>query len=136
MLEFFKKKTIANYINLASAVLAIVMAIVFSVYSNTYALFNVWVLLCLIAAAVLNIVLFILSTSADEYIKIVAALLSALAMALFVVTFIGDITDYFNGVNFLGRGADIGDIVTVTIFLGILLVLQIVVCFFGKKTDR
>lgn len=133
VLEYLKKKSIGNYLNLGAAVFAIVMAIVYGVYSNTYGLFNVWVLLCLLAAAVLNIILFILETPVDAYLKIVASFLLGLATALFFVAFVGDISDYINAVEFLGRGANVAHIITITVFLFILIVTQVATCCFTKK---
>ena len=136
MLEYLKKKTICNYINLFAAVFAIVMTIVYCVYANTYALFNVGVLLCLLGAIVLDIVLFVIETPVDEYLKIVAALLTALVAAIFFVDFAGDVVDYFNGVEFLGRGAKVGHIVTITVFLFILMAIQVATAFFAKKANK
>lgn len=136
MLEFIKSRTVANYISLASAVLAIVMAIVFCAYSSKFDLFNVGELLCILLVAAVNIVMFVHATPIDEYLKVAASLLAGLSMALFVVIFIGDITDYFNNVNFMGRGASMSDIVTITVFLAILLVLQVVESFFGKSKKQ
>ncbi len=134
MLENLKKKSIGSYVSLIAAILAVVMSIVYSTYAGTYALFNTGVLLCLLAVCALNVVLFVFETPFDEYLKVAAAVLAALATALFIVAFAGDISDYINGVSFLGRGAKLPHIITIAVFMVILIGLQIVSsCVHEKK---
>ena len=135
MSDHLKKKSIGKYINLAAFLIAIVMAIVYNVYSNIYGLFDYSVLGCLVGVAALNIILFFFKTPIDELFKVISAFLSALATALFVVAFAGDISDYIQKVSFLGRGADIVHIIAITVSLLILVVMQIVSSGYDKKDN-
>ena len=136
MLEYLKKKSIGSYINLFAAVFALVMTIVYGVYSKTYGLFSAGPVVCLVFAIAINAVLFMFETNFDEYLKIVAAFLTALAMALFIVAFAGDILDYINQVEFLGRGAKVAHIITIMVFMFILVATQVATCFFRRKNKE
>ena len=134
-MNFFAKKSAGSYINLFAAIFALAITIVYTVYSKTYGLFEIWPAVCFAAVAVLNLVLFFFETNVNEYIKIVAVFVTALATALFLVAFGGDISDYFNQVNYAGRGAAFKDIVSIAIVMIVLIITQVVSCFFGKKSD-
>lgn len=133
MLEYLKKKSIGNFINLFAAVFALVMTIIYGVYAKNYGLFSAWPVVCLVFAIAINAILFVFDTNFDEYLKIVATFLTALAMALFFVAFVGDIADYINQVEFLGRGANVAHIITITVFLFLLVMTQVAACCFGRK---
>lgn len=135
MLEYFKKKSVGCYVNLCAAIFGLAMVIVYSTFTSRYGLLNGWAVACLCVAIVLDVLLFLVQTKVDEYLKVITSCLSAIALGLFFVACVGDISDYINNLNFMGTGAPISTIITITVLMFVLVIVQIAACFFGKKKN-
>ena len=133
MLDYLKNKSIGNFINLGAAIFALVMLIVYSALTSTYGILSAVVVVCLVFVIILNAVLFAFETNFNEYLKVIASILTAFAAILFFVDCVGDISDYINKVNMLGVGIPFGSIITMTVFMFLLVIVNVVSCVFGKK---
>ena len=137
MKDFFKKKTLSNYISLVASVFALVMLIVYCVFTSPFGLLNAWAVVCLVIAVLLNCAMFLFATPVDPYFKVIAPVMVAIALGLFLSACAGDIADYFNHVAVMGTGAPFNSIVSIAICLLVLVVVDLVVCFLsGKKSEK
>ncbi len=136
MLEYLKKKSIGSFICVGAAVFALAMTIAYGALTGSYGFVNAWAIVCLVLVIALNGVLFALETKVDEYFKVVATVLTAVALGLFLYDAAGDLADNFNGIELFGHGAPVGSIYGIAVCLVILMIVQIVTCFFGKKVNK
>lgn len=136
MKDFFKSKTLSNYIGLIAAVFALIMLIVYCVFTSSFGLQNAWAIVCLVIAILLNGVLFFYSSVIDPYLKVVAPIMVAVSLGLFLSACAGDIADYFNNVVVMGTGAPFSSILLISIFFVVLIVVDLVGCLFkGQKVS-
>lgn len=126
MKNFLSKKSIGAFLFLGAGLLALVMAIVYSIFSAQYGIMNVSVTICLIIACVISIVLFLFDTPVDSYLEIAFSVLVSVGLCLFLVDSVGDFTDAISQIHMFGSGAPVDTIIVIDVFIGISLLCSFI----------
>lgn len=133
MKEILHNKSIGAFLFLFGGVLALVMAIIYSVFSARYGIFNPAVMICLLIACVISILLFLFDTSFDSYLEIAFSVLISVALCLFLVDSVGDFADAVSQINMFGSGAPVGAIIAIDVCIFVSLLCSFVGAGFKKS---
>ena len=127
-----KKKSPVSFLFAAIAVLTAVTAMIYILFSSAYGIRNTAVILSSAAAFVLAAILFTVDSPADSLLEILLSICLGLALALFVVSCVGDYADAVAKIVMFGSGASIKGIVAIDILMFISLLLSFISAGFRK----
>jgi hypothetical protein len=133
MKEFMNRKSVGGYIIAATGLIGLVIMVVYRNFTLPHGIYNTSVFTCLLLMALSNILLSFFNTKVDSYVQILSVALSSLALAWFLVDCSGTINDYLNHVVFMGSGASIEGIVGIAVFMGAIMLLNILSCFLSNS---
>lgn len=134
--NLFSDKRAGAYINLANAALSLVAAIAYAVAASGANNFNGAVLLYMLLAALSCAVYFFTDIIWTDIANLIAVIFITLAIGNFAINSINTFADVLNGISMFGSSGGIGYIIALLSLMAVILVLEIVSCFMGRKKQE
>lgn len=130
--EFLRKKSIGFYIMAVAAVAAIVSIVRFLLWAPSNNTMDIWVLLPLIAGLVLNLILLVKDS---DYLMILTTICYGFSVMKLLSNSVGSFVDAFQGINMFGDATQVNTIISISIVLGVCVLLTIAACFMKRVKD-
>ena len=130
--NIFAGKRAASILNLAVAVLLVVIAIAYAVCTTAASNFNSTVVLVIVLAAVCAAVFALVENKFADLGNLAAVGLIAYAIAQFLINSINAFVDAFSGLSMFGSSGGITYIIVIVALMLVAMVVEIITCFMKR----
>lgn len=130
--EQFQERTVGFYLGLAGGVVSLVAFLFYIIYGNATGERNIWILLPLLAAVIIEIVEVMIDS---DILTVLAPVCCTIALCEFVIDSINTFVGYIFKLAMFGDVSMFGSIVRICVLIGIAMILLVVSSYMRKRKN-